>query len=78
MAILKVKQADGTWREVPAIGGSGSGGGSTYVAGDNIRINGGIISVVTTNEAEKDNTRPITSAGVYATIGNIEALLKTI
>lgn len=38
----------------------------------------GVLGVNTTNEAEEDNTRPITSAGVYAAVGNIEALLKTI
>lgn len=38
----------------------------------------GVLSVNTTNMAEQDNTLPITSAGVYATVGNIEALLKTI
>lgn len=38
----------------------------------------GILSVNTTNQMEQDNTLPITSAGVYATVGNIEVLLKTI
>lgn len=37
-----------------------------------------ILSVNTTNNMEQDNTLPITSAGVYKTVGNIEALLKTI
>ena len=27
---------------------------------------------------EKDNTRPITSAAVYVTVGNIDSILKTI
>lgn len=30
------------------------------------------------NAVESDNTRPITSAAVYATVGNINALLETI
>lgn len=38
----------------------------------------GVLSVNTTDHMEQDNTLPITSAGVYATVGNIEALLKTI
>lgn len=38
----------------------------------------GVLSVNTTNDMEQDNTLPITSAGVFATVGNIEALLKTI
>lgn len=38
----------------------------------------GVLSVNTTSQMEQDNTLPMTSAGVYATVGNIEALLKTI
>ena len=34
--------------------------------------------VETTDDVEAGNTLPITSAGVYKTVGNIEALLKTI
>ncbi len=36
------------------------------------------LMVDTTNEAEKDNTRPITSAGVYTLAGNIEVLLAAL
>lgn len=43
-----------------------------------LTLQDGILSVNTTNDMEQDNTLPITSAGVYATVGNIEALLKTI
>jgi hypothetical protein len=43
-----------------------------------LKLENGVLSVNTTNDMEKDNTLPITSAGVYATVGNIEALLKTI
>lgn len=47
--------------------------------GHNLTIDAdGTLSINTTNDIEQDNTRPITSAGVYATVGNIEALLKTI
>lgn len=45
---------------------------------DTLKFEKGILSVNTTNDMEQDNTLPITSAGVYATVGNIEALLKTI
>lgn len=38
----------------------------------------GVLKVNTTDAAEADNTLPITSAGVYAQLGNIEALLETI
>ena len=36
------------------------------------------LGVNTTNEAAQDNTLPITAAGVYTQIGNINALLATI
>lgn len=41
-------------------------------------LNTNTLSVNRTNDVEQDNTLPITSAGVYATVGNIESLLKTI
>jgi hypothetical protein len=43
-----------------------------------LTLKDGMLSVNTTDQMEQDNTLPITSAGVYATVGNIEALLKTI
>ncbi len=46
--------------------------------GENIKIENGIISVITTDEVEQDNTRPLTSAGAYVVVGNIEALLSQI
>ena len=46
--------------------------------GESLKVTEGVLSVNTTNNMEQDNTLPITSAGVYATVGNIEALLKTI
>ena len=36
------------------------------------------LSVDTATSVEEDNTRPITSAAVYTTVGNIEILLETI
>ena len=38
----------------------------------------GVLSVNTTADVEQDNTLPMSSAGVYATVGNISLLLKTI
>lgn len=43
-----------------------------------LKLENGVLSVNTTDLMEQDNTLPITSAGVYATVGNIEVLLKTI
>lgn len=38
----------------------------------------GVLSVDTTDDAEQDNTKPITSAGVNLVVGNINALLAII
>lgn len=38
----------------------------------------GVLSVETTDSAEQDNTKPITSAGVNLVVGNINALLAII
>ena len=49
------------------------------VVGNNLSINEqGQISVETTNNAEEDNTKPMTSAGVYTQLGNINVLLQKI
>ena len=71
--------------------GGGGGGGLTelpvasadelggVMVGENLTIDeNGRLSVDTTDGVSEDNTRPITSAGVYVVVGNIEALLKTI
>ena len=55
-----------------------SGGNADFQVGETLKLENGILSVNTTNNMEQDNTLPITSAGVFATVGNIEALLKTI
>ena len=53
-------------------------GGVQFKTDETLTLKNGILSVNTTDQMEQDNTLPITSAGVYATVGNIEALLKTI
>ena len=53
-------------------------GGVDFKTDETLTLKDGILSVNTTDQMEQDNTLPITSAGVYATVGNIEALLKTI
>lgn len=55
-----------------------SGGNFDFETDNTLKLENGILSVNTTDQMEQDNTLPITSAGVYATVGNIEALLKTI
>ena len=58
--------------------GNGSGGNVDFKTDETLTLKNGILSVNTTNNMEQDNTLPITSAGVFAAVGNIEALLKTI
>ena len=41
-------------------------------------VENNILKVNTTDNAEADNTRPITSSGVNTIVGNINALLSTI
>lgn len=48
------------------------------IVGDNLLVENGVISVDVANEAEADNTKPITSAAVAVQIGNIEVILETI
>lgn len=55
-----------------------SGGNVNFQTNETLTLKDGVLSVNTTNDMEQDNTLPITSAGVFATVGNIEALLKTI
>lgn len=58
-----------------AIGGSGG-----YTIGDGLKLDAATntLSVDTAMAIEKDNTKPVTSAAVYAEVGNINALLATI
>ena len=56
----------------------GGTGGVYFETDESLKLENGVLSVNTTNDMEVDNTLPITSAGVYATVGNIEVLLKTI
>lgn len=49
-----------------------------FQVGEALKLENGILSVNTTDSVEQDNTLPITSAGVFSAVGNIEALLKTI
>ena len=69
------KGADGNYWSTP----SGSSGGG-YVIGHGLKLDPdtNTLSVNVTNSVQADNTLPITSAAVQATVGNIEVLLGTI
>ncbi len=57
-----------------------TGDGGTFVlkTDETLSQDGGVLRVCTASEVEADNTLPVTSAAVAATVGNIEILLKTI
>ena len=72
-----VVSEDGTKYELKMVTGGG-GGGESYQIGDGLKIVDGKLTVDVVNDVEKDNTKPITSAAVFTTVGNIDALLQTI
>jgi len=61
-------------------GGTGGGGGGSYTIGAGLKLDpdSNTLSVDTADAVEQDDTRPVTSAAVFATTGNIDALLSTI
>ena len=56
------------------------GGGTAYTIGHGLKLDAktNTLSVDTADKIEQDNTLPITAAAVYAEVGNMNALLKTI
>lgn len=72
-----IAQFDARLKKLEQMPGGG-GGGVAFDTDYTLKLENGILSVNTTDKMEQDNTLPITSAGVFATVGNIEALLKTI
>ena len=71
---------------LPEVSGGGSVGSWSQISGKpfdtidgNTLVNrSGTLCVNTTDDAEQDNTRPITSSGVHVISGNINALLQAI
>lgn len=49
-----------------------------YKFGHGLKQEGVTVSVNSVDDFSGDNTLPMTAAGVYASVGNIEALLETI
>lgn len=52
--------------------------GIDFEPGNALELVGGVLNVKTTDDAEADNTLPITSSGVNMIVGNIGAILDTI
>lgn len=71
---IMAAKVEGTTLKLEAATGSG------YRIGDGLRLDTetNTLSVDTADQVEQDNTRPVTSAAVATTVGNIEAILATI
>lgn len=54
------------------------GGGANFETDHTLTLKDGVLKVNTANDAEADNTLPITAGAVYTQLGNIEILLETI
>ena len=82
--IIKVKAVDESgkptaWEAVDMPSwGQISGKPFDTIDGNTLVNRSGTLCVNTTDNAEQDNTRPITSSGVHVICGNINALLQTI
>lgn len=57
---------------------SGGGDGTSFTIDETLKMVNGKLGVNTTDNVAQDNTLPITSAAVAATVGNIEVILQTI
>lgn len=51
---------------------------TTYEIGDGLKVVDDVLIVETTDKAEKNNQKAITSHGVALEVGNLEVLLATI
>lgn len=69
--------ADGQEVNVGKVTGTG-GGAYTIGAGLKLDRDTNTLSVDTADRVEADNSKPVTSAAVFVTVGNIESLLETI
>lgn len=65
------------WADVQS-GGVAGEDGVVYKFGHGLKVTGNDVSVNSVNDFSGDNTLPMTAAGVQNTLGNIEALLKSI
>ena len=52
--------------------------GTNFTTDNTLTLKDGVLKVNTANDAEADNTLPITSAAVHVVVGNIDALLDLI
>ena len=71
LPLPEVSGGGGSWSQI-------SGKPFNTIDGSTLVNRSGTLCVNTTDDAEQDNTRPITSSGVHVICGNINALLQAI
>ena len=71
LPLPEVSSGGGSWSQI-------SGKPFNTIDGSTLVNRSGTLCVNTTDDAEQDNTRPITSSGVHVICGNINALLQAI
>ena len=71
LPLPEVSSGVGSWSQI-------SGKPFNTIDGNTLVNRSGTLCVNTTDDAEQDNTRPITSSGVHVICGNINALLQAI
>ena len=71
LPLPEVSGGGGSWSQI-------SGKPFNTIDGNTLVNRSGTLCVNTTDNAEQDNTRPITSSGVHVICGNINALLQAI
>lgn len=71
LPLPEVSGGGGSWNQI-------SGKPFNTIDGNTLVNRSGTLCVNTTDDAEQDNTRPITSSGVHVICGNINALLQAI
>ena len=71
LPLPEVSSGVGSWSQI-------SGKPFNTIDGNTLVNRSGTLYVNTTDDAEQDNTRPITSSGVHVICGNINALLQAI
>lgn len=72
MAVLYIRGEDGKFIAIPSFSGA------SFQTDETLSLKDGVLSVNTADAPEEDNTLPITSAAVAASVGNIETILGTI
>lgn len=75
MKITNAQPVKMTVKEASVVPG---GDMSFPIDNETLIVKNGVLCVNTINDVQQDNTLPITSAAVYATVGNISAILDTI